>query len=88
MELGFGEILFILLLALLFFGPKKLPEIGRAIGKAVREFRRAYEKFMSEEVEVGPSEEIDTSPTSHYPINEPSPREEAGEGSKEEIKDG
>lgn len=88
MELGFGEILFILFLALLFFGPKKLPEIGRAIGKAVREFKRAYEKFMSEEVEIGPSGEIDTSSTSRYSINEPSSQEEGGEGSKEETKDG
>jgi sec-independent protein translocase protein TatA len=50
-DIGFSELLFILILALLFFGPHKLPQIGRAIGKAVREFKEAYEKFMNEEIE-------------------------------------
>jgi TatA/E family protein of Tat protein translocase len=39
--LGAQEIMFIFILALLLFGPKKLPEIGRTIGKAITEFRRA-----------------------------------------------
>jgi len=51
MDIGFSELLFILILALLFFGPHKLPQIGRAIGKAVREFKIAYEKFMNEDLE-------------------------------------
>ena len=39
--LGFPETVFIFVLALLVFGPKKLPELGRTIGKAMTEFRRA-----------------------------------------------
>lgn len=39
--LGIPELLFILVLALLIFGPKKLPEIGKTLGKAMGEFRRA-----------------------------------------------
>ena len=39
--LGVPEILFILVLALLIFGPRKLPEVGRTLGKAMGEFRRA-----------------------------------------------
>ena len=39
--LGFPEVLFILVLALLIFGPKRLPEIGKTIGKGVAQFRRA-----------------------------------------------
>lgn len=39
--LGFTEILFILLLALLLFGPRRLPELGRTIGRGLSEFRRA-----------------------------------------------
>lgn len=39
--LGFTEIIVILALALLLFGPRRLPELGRAIGKGLAEFRRA-----------------------------------------------
>src|SRR5258706_9027103 len=39
--LGWQETIFIFLLALLIFGPKKLPELGKTIGKAMTEFRRA-----------------------------------------------
>lgn len=39
--LGFTEIAFIFVLALLIFGPKKLPEIGRTLGRAMAEFRKA-----------------------------------------------
>lgn len=40
-SLGFPEILLILVLALLIFGPKRLPEVGRTVGKGLAEFRRA-----------------------------------------------
>ncbi|MBK9065015.1 MAG: twin-arginine translocase TatA/TatE family subunit [Acidobacteria bacterium] len=40
-NLGMPEMIFILVLALLLFGPKKLPEIGKQVGKALGEFKRA-----------------------------------------------
>ena len=40
-SLGVPELLFILVLALLVFGPRKLPEIGKTLGRAMGEFRRA-----------------------------------------------
>lgn len=40
-NIGFGEILVILLIILIFFGPSKLPEIGKALGKAIQEFKKA-----------------------------------------------
>lgn len=40
-SLGFQEIAVILILALLIFGPRKLPEIGRSLGRSLGEFRRA-----------------------------------------------
>lgn len=40
-SLGLPEIAFIFILALLIFGPKKLPEIGRTLGRGVAEFRKA-----------------------------------------------
>ncbi len=46
-SLGGPEIAFIALLALLLFGPKKLPELGRLIGKALTEYRRATAELKS-----------------------------------------
>jgi TatA/E family protein of Tat protein translocase len=40
-SIGLPEVLLILVLALLIFGPKRLPEVGRTIGKGLAEFRRA-----------------------------------------------
>ncbi len=48
MNLGFPEMLFLALLALIIFGPRRLPEIGRQIGKAMAEFKRASNEFKSQ----------------------------------------
>jgi TatA/E family protein of Tat protein translocase len=45
--LGWQEMMFIFLLALLLFGPKKLPELGKMLGKAMTEFRRAQTELKS-----------------------------------------
>ena len=45
--LGWQETVFIFVLALLIFGPKKLPELGKTIGKAMTEFRRASSELRS-----------------------------------------
>ncbi|MGV3488801.1 MAG: twin-arginine translocase TatA/TatE family subunit [Tuberibacillus sp.] len=42
-SLGFGEILLIIIFALFIFGPKKLPELGRAAGKTPKDFKSALE---------------------------------------------
>jgi TatA/E family protein of Tat protein translocase len=44
-SLGSTELLFILVMALVFFGPRKLPQISRSLGKNIAEFRRASEDF-------------------------------------------
>lgn len=45
--LGMQEMIFIFVLALLIFGPKKLPELGKTLGKAITEFRRASTELKS-----------------------------------------
>ena len=45
--LGWPETVFIFFLALILFGPKKLPELGRTLGKAITEFRRASSELKS-----------------------------------------
>jgi sec-independent protein translocase protein TatA len=44
-SIGFPELMVILIIALLVFGPKKLPEVGRSIGKAMREFRKTTDEI-------------------------------------------
>lgn len=40
-DIGFPELLVILVIALLVFGPSRVPDMGRSLGKALREFREA-----------------------------------------------
>ena len=53
--LGFPELLFLFILALIIFGPRRLPEIGRSIGKAMAEFRKG-----TQEIRRAIEEEVDT----------------------------
>ena len=46
--IGLPEMALIMILALLIFGPKKLPEIGRSLGKAIRGFQEASKEFETE----------------------------------------
>lgn len=55
--IGMQELVIVLVLVLILFGPRRLPEIGRAIGKAVRELKRTTQDFR-EAVEQEPPEEI------------------------------
>ena len=48
--LGFGELVLILLIALIFIGPKKLPELAKGLGKGIRDFQNAA-KGMSDELQ-------------------------------------
>ena len=45
MGLGMGEIMVVLVLALMVFGPRKLPELGKTLGQAMNQFRRASDEF-------------------------------------------
>jgi TatA/E family protein of Tat protein translocase len=48
MSLGPAEILVVLVIALVVFGPKKLPEVGRQVGGALRELRKVQDTVQSE----------------------------------------
>jgi sec-independent protein translocase protein TatA len=41
------EMMFIMVLALVLFGPKELPQIGRKVGKAIKEFQRASSELKT-----------------------------------------
>lgn len=44
-NIGFPELIVILIIALIVFGPGKLPEIGKAVGKALQEFKKATQNI-------------------------------------------
>ena len=55
MNLGMSEMLLILVVALIVFGPRKLPELGKSLGQAMSQFKRASEDFKrswEQEVEL------------------------------------
>lgn len=47
MGLGLKEILLIGLVLVIFFGPSRLPELGRSIGVAIKEFKRAQKETLN-----------------------------------------
>lgn len=65
---GATEFIFIAIFALLIFGPKRLPEISRQLGRAMKEFRRATNEFR-EELEIS----VDEKPVSSPKPTEPRP---------------
>src|SRR5689334_11022660 len=52
--LGMGELLVILVIALLFLGPKRLPDVASTLGKAIRSFRKATND-LTDQLEVDDS---------------------------------
>jgi sec-independent protein translocase protein TatA len=55
-SLGAGEITLILLIVLIFFGAKKIPELARGLGRGIREFKDAT-KEIKNEIEEGVKDE-------------------------------
>ncbi|HSL16346.1 MAG TPA: twin-arginine translocase TatA/TatE family subunit [Methylomirabilota bacterium] len=56
--LGMPELIMIFIVGLLLFGPRKMPQIGRSIGRALGEFRRASNEFKRTVEDEVASEEI------------------------------
>ncbi len=51
-NLGMSELVLILVIALVVFGPRKLPEVGKSLGKTINEFRRASAASFGEVAEA------------------------------------
>jgi sec-independent protein translocase protein TatA len=68
-SLGIQEMLVIFVIALIVFGPKKLPEIGKSLGKGIAEFKKASSalvKTWEEEADSGKNKEAP--PTENPPV--------------------
>ena len=61
--MSFSETIFLFFLALIIFGPKKLPEIARQVGKFMNEFRRASNEFKSQIEQEISQLEVEKHPT-------------------------
>lgn len=75
-NLGFTEIMIILLVVLLLFGAKRLPEVGSSIGKGIREFKRSItdtqDAIMSPDERTNlPPRQTDAAPQPNTPTGEP-----------------
>lgn len=48
-HIGAPELILVIVLALIIFGPGKLPELGKAVGKTIKEFRRSSQDIIDEQ---------------------------------------
>ena len=60
--IGGMEVFIILVVALIIFGPTKLPEMGRSLGKAIREFKSAGTEIQDELIKAADEVDRDTEP--------------------------
>ena len=81
-SLGSTELLFILVIALIFFGPRKLPQLARSMGKGLAEFRKAsddfkrtWEREVALESARSDTEDHSIMPDEYRPLNDSSHNE-------------
>lgn len=75
-SLGFPEIFFIFVIALIIFGPRKLPELGKTLGEALGQFKRASDDFKrnwEEEVELEKRRPVTPKPAENTFARAPEP---------------
>lgn len=77
-DIGLQELALIFVIALLVFGPKNLPQLGRSLGRAMREFRRASDEFRS-------TIETNLKINEPDPLPEPAPVTAPPEGTPEPV---
>lgn len=68
-NIGIPTLILILVLALLLFGPNKLPELGRAFGRTLREFKQGAKEIMEDEDNGSSRKELNGS-ASHSTMSE------------------
>ena len=81
-DIGLQELVVIFVIALIVFGPKNLPQLGRSLGRAMREFRRASDEFRSTietNLQMNETDPLPASPLQSTPA-EPATAGGTGEG--------
>jgi sec-independent protein translocase protein TatA len=79
-NIGMPELIIIFVIALIIFGPRKLPELGRSLGKSINEFKRASNELkntLDEEIRVEETRSADRQrapePARPHPVAEDEP---------------
>jgi sec-independent protein translocase protein TatA len=88
-SIGAPELILIFIVALLVFGPRKLPELGRALGRGISEFRKATNELkVTLEREVAEDESVGKAPTTSVSMNAPATPPDPGpvEGRQDSAK--
>lgn len=77
-SLGWPEIIAILVIVLVIFGPKRLPEIGKSLGKGIKEFKKSttelQEHITKDEPEAPKVEKAETVEAASEPVVAPEPK--------------
>jgi sec-independent protein translocase protein TatA len=79
-SIGMPELIIIFVIALIIFGPRKLPELGRSLGKSLAEFKKASNELRStleEEIRVEEQKETIRQPAAAVPAPTPAHVDEA-----------
>ena len=58
-NIGVPGLILIIVLALIIFGPKKLPELGRAVGSTLKEFKRSAKDLVDDDEDLKTAEKVD-----------------------------
>jgi sec-independent protein translocase protein TatA len=82
--LGTGEMMLILVVVIILFGPKKLPELAKGLGKGMREFRKASSD-MGRSIQDASYEEEKTAPPAAAQLETPEPAAAATPAAKVET---
>ena len=81
--IGVPELIIILIIGLIVFGPGKLPELGRSLGKTIREFRKVSNGIMDDDEEPAkkPAKEVVKASVQEQakPLDQPAEKEQAGD---------
>jgi TatA/E family protein of Tat protein translocase len=75
-SIGMPELIIILVIALIIFGPRKLPELGRSLGRSINEFKKASNELRStleEEIRIEETRERTTPAAPTPPAATPAP---------------
>lgn len=77
-SIGMPELIIIFVIALIIFGPRKLPELGRSLGKSLAEFKKASNELkntLEEEIRIEEAKDAETKKEAQVktpPVSEPS----------------